>query len=60
MMANMILNYDKYDGRGETYYTSDANLADNRLRNNQITAIHVMSKSVTSNDPVATAVWLVR
>ena len=51
--------YDKYDGRSETYYTSDANLADNRLRNNQITSIHVMSKSVTSTNPVATAVWLV-
>jgi hypothetical protein len=52
--------YNKYDGRGETYYTSDSNLADNRLHNNQITALHVMSKSVASNDPAPTAVWLVR
>ena len=51
--------YDKYDGRGETYYTSDANLADNRLRNNQITALHVMSKSIASANPLPTPVWLV-
>lgn len=38
--------YIKFAGRGETYYTSDANLADNKFTSNRITAIRVQSKSV--------------
>ncbi len=38
--------YIKFAGRGETYYTSDANLADNKFTSNKITAIRVQSKSV--------------
>lgn len=37
--------YIKFAGRGETYYTSDPNLADNKFTSNQITAIRVMAKS---------------
>ncbi len=37
--------YVKFDGRGETYYSSDPNLADNLLPANAITSIRVQAKS---------------
>ncbi|HEY9076092.1 MAG TPA: peptidoglycan DD-metalloendopeptidase family protein [Anaerolineaceae bacterium] len=51
-VAAVLFEQDAYSGRTETLVANDANLADNRVRANQLYSLRVLSRTTVPNAPL--------